>query len=85
MEVIFTPHAIEDLNYWKQNHENKILHRIRLLIENIQQDPFHGIGKPEPLKHDFAGMWSRRINRTHRIIYEVTGKTIIIHALREHY
>jgi toxin YoeB len=85
MEVIFSPHALEDLDYWKQNHDKKVLQRIRLLIENIQQDPFRGIGKPEPLKHDFAGLWSRRINHTHRIIYEVTSRTIIIHALKEHY
>ncbi len=85
MEVIFSPHAIEDLNYWKQKQDHKILKRVRLIVENIQNDPFRGIGKPEPLKHNFTGMWSRRINREHRVIYEITNKTIIIHALREHY
>ena len=85
MEVIFSPHALDDLNYWKQKHDNKTLLRVRLLIEHIQKDPFKGIGKPEPLKYNFAGMWSRRITQEHRIIYEVSDNVITIHALREHY
>jgi len=85
MEVIFSSHALDDLSYWKQTQNNKILQRIRLLIEHIETDPFHGIGKPEPLRHNYSGMWSRRINQTHRIIYEVSSNKILIHALREHY
>jgi toxin YoeB len=85
MEVIFSPHALDDLSYWKQTRNNKILQRIRVLIEHIETDPFQGIGKPEPLKHNYSGMWSRRINQTHRIIYEVSSNKILIHALREHY
>ncbi len=68
----------------------KVLKMIRSLSElryccRIFKDPFKGIGKPEPLKHNFAGMWSRRINREHRIIYEVESGIITVHALREHY
>ncbi len=50
MEVIFTPNALEDINYWKQKHDDKIIARIKELVNAIQRDPFHGIGKPEPLK-----------------------------------
>lgn len=85
MEVIFTPHALDDLNYWKQKRNDKLLARIKQLIEAIEADPFRGIGKPEPLRHNFSGMWSRRINREHRIIYEVKAGNILIHALKEHY
>jgi toxin YoeB len=85
MEVIFTPDALEDIDYWKQKHNDKIIARINELVSAIQTDPFHGIGKPEPLKYNFSGMWSRRINREHRIIYEIVGGNILIHALKEHY
>lgn len=85
MEVIFSPHAVEDLKFWKQRHDSRTLKRIRQLIESIQQTPFQGIGKPEPLKYDYAGMWSRRINNTDRVIYEVAGNTVTIHSLKEHY
>jgi toxin YoeB len=85
MEIILAPNAIEDLNYWKQKHNDKILARIRQLLESIESTPFQGIGKPELLRHNFSGMWSRRINREHRIIYEVKVNSITIHALKEHY
>ena len=85
MEVIFSPNALEDLDYWKKKRNDKILERIRELIQSIQTDPFKGIGKPEPLRHNYSGMWSRRINREHRIIYEIAGGNIIVHALKEHY
>ncbi len=85
MEVTYSPNAQEDIQFWKEKHDNKTLKRIRKLIENIQVDPFTGIGKPEPLKYNFAGFWSRRINNEHRIIYEITNNAIIIHSLREHY
>lgn len=85
MEVIFSAHAVDDLNYWKRTRNEKVLKRIKQLIQSIQQDPFQGIGKPEALKHNFSGMWSRRINREHRIIYEVAANVITVHALKEHY
>ena len=85
MEIILTPNALEDLNYWKEKNDKKTLQRIRLLIEHIQASPFSGIGKPEPLKHNFQGMWSRRIDQRHRLIYEISAEVIFIHALREHY
>jgi len=85
MEVIFSANAIEDLNYWKHTGNEKVLIRIRSLIQDIKNEPFRGIGKPEPLKYNLSGMWSRRINREHRIIYEVESGFITIHALKEHY
>lgn len=85
MEVKFTSDALEDIAYWKQKRNDKIIARINELIKAIQDDPFRGIGKPEPLKYNFSGMWSRRINREHRIIYEVVSGSIVIHALKEHY
>ncbi|TDE10073.1 Txe/YoeB family addiction module toxin [Dyadobacter psychrotolerans] len=77
--------AVEDLNYWKKTNNNAVLQRIRLLIESITQTPYQGIGKPESLKHNFTGCWSRRINQEHRIVYEVTNNTIFILSLKGHY
>ncbi|MGH9949426.1 MAG: Txe/YoeB family addiction module toxin [Pyrinomonadaceae bacterium] len=59
--------------------------RIIELIADIQRDPFSGIGKPEPLKHDFKGLWSRRITAKHRLIYRVDNEQIVISACRFHY
>lgn len=85
MEIIFSDNAADDLSYWKQTKNEKILKRIKQLIIAIQNEPFKGIGKPEPLKHSLSGMWSRRINREHRLIYELQGNSVIVHALKEHY
>ena len=85
MEIIFSPNALTDLEYWKQKRNEKILKRIKQLVEAIQEDPFRGIGNREPLKHNLSGRWSRRINDEHRIIYKIEGGNIIIIALKEHY
>jgi toxin YoeB len=85
MEVILSPDALDDLKHWKQTGNDKMVERIKQLIIDIQDNPFHGIEKPEPLKHKFSGMWSRRINREHRTIFKVSAGTITIHALKEHY
>jgi toxin YoeB len=68
MEIEFTSEAKKDLEYWKKSGNSKVLKRIRQLIESIQETPFDGIGKPEALKFDLAGKWSRRINKADRII-----------------
>jgi toxin YoeB len=85
MEVIFSPIAKEDLNYWKQKNNDKVIQRVKQLITAIQTDPFRGIGKPEPLKYKYSGYWSRRINHEHRIIYKVEAHIIFIQSLKEHY
>ena len=85
MEVEFTLKAEEDVDFWKKSGNKLILKKIRKLIENIQDNPFEGIGKPEQLKYDWVGYWSRRINHEHRLIYEVRDNKILIHSLRGHY
>lgn len=85
MEVIYLQQALTDLRYWKKSGNKLIQKRISQLIENIEKNPFEGIGKPEPLKYHHFGKWSRRINDEHRIIYEVENNRIIIWSLRGHY
>ena len=76
--------AFEDLAWWIGQDRKKALRIIRLVIE-VEKDPFHGIGKPEPLKHELAGCWSRRIDGEHRLVYQVTESRIRILACRYHY
>jgi len=76
--------AFEDLAWWIQQDRNKAL-RIVNLIKEVQRDPFKGIGKPEPLKHEFKGCWSRRIDQEHRLVYQITEDKIRILACRYHY
>ena len=85
MEIIFSPIAKEDLDYWKQKRNDKIIQRIKQLLIAIEFDPFRGIGKPEPLKYKYSGFWSRRINDEHRMIYKVETDNIIIQSLKGHY
>jgi len=85
MEIILTNKADKNLLHWKTINNQAILERIRLLLESTIQEPYNGIGKPEPLQHELTGKWSRRKNREHRIIYEVLNDRIIIHSLHGHY
>ncbi len=80
----FDPAAFEDLAWWVEQDRNKAL-RIISLIKDVQRDPFKGIGKPEPLKRELAGCWSRRIDQEHRLVYQVTAEKIRILACRYHY
>jgi len=83
--ISFTAEALADLEYWKKSGNTIILKRIRQLVQAIQNDPFYGIGKPEALKHNYMGYWSRRINHEHRIIYKAMENNITIYSLRFHY
>ena len=85
MEIIFSERAIEELTYWKKAGEITILKKIRQLLESIQLTPFEGIGKPEALKHNLSGFWSRRITQEHRLLYRIDGDKIIVVQLRFHY
>lgn len=85
MEVGFTEKAMEDVLFWKLSGNTFVQNKVSALIQSIIAAPFEGIGKPEPLKHDLKGTWSRRINKEHRLIYEIMGNKIIIHSLRGHY
>jgi toxin YoeB len=76
--------ALEDLAWWIQQDRNKAL-RIVSLVKEILRDPFRGIGKPEPLKHELKGCWSRRIDQEHRLVYQVIHDKIRILACRYHY
>ncbi len=84
MKLIFSENSWNDYLYW-QKTDKKILQRINTLIKDIQREPFDGIGKPEPLKYNFSGYWSRRINDEHRLIYKVEDDSILIAQLRYHY
>lgn len=84
MRIIFSPKAREDQLYFKE-HEPKTAAKIKQLVKNIMQAPYDGVGKPEPLKHDLSGRWSRRINREHRLVYSVNGDVIHIISCRYHY
>ena len=84
MRLLFADEAWEDYLYW-QTHDRRILERINALIRETQRSPFTGIGKPEPLKHALAGLWSRRITDEHRFVYRVEGKALLIAQLRFHY
>jgi toxin YoeB len=85
MEVVYTQKAKADLAFWKKSGNIQIQLRISLLIFSIQQTPFEGIGKPESLRHNLSGKWSRRINKEHRLVYEVDQQRIIIISLLHHY
>jgi toxin YoeB len=80
----FDSTAFEDLAWWIEQDRDKAL-RIIKLIKEVQRDPFRGIGKPEPLRHELAGCWSRRIDREHRLVYQVMPEKIRILACRYHY
>ena len=84
MKLIFSEHAWDDYMYW-QKTDKKIAKRINMIIKNIQRDKYEGIGKPEPLKHNLSGYWSRRINSAHRIVYKIENDSILIAQLRYHY
>jgi toxin YoeB len=72
MDISFTTNGWEDLEYWIDNDPDTVT-KIKDLIKSIRQDPFKGLGKPEPLRYDLKGYWSRRITSEHRIVYKVSG------------
>ena len=80
----FDPAAFDDLAWWVEQDRSKALRIIRL-IKEVERDPFQGVGKPEPLRHKLAGCWSRRIDREHRLVYQVTESKIRILACKYHY
>jgi len=85
MEIIFSPQAIEELQYWKKSGNKIVKDKIKRLLEEIQQTPFEGTGKPEALKHNWTGYWSRRITSEHRLIYKIENEILYVAQLRYHY
>lgn len=82
--LVFDTAAFDDLAWWV-GQDRKTALRLIHLIRDVQRDPFKGIGKPEPLRHELRGCWSRRIDEEHRLVYQVTEDTIRILACRYHY
>jgi toxin YoeB len=89
MEIIYSPRAVEDLKYWKKSGDKITQKKIEKLLDAIVEDPYNGIGKPEPLKYNLSGAWSRRINKEHRLVYEINedNQIIILNvlSLKGHY
>jgi toxin YoeB len=84
MNVSFTPTALDDLRYWLKTDKRQA-ERVLALLEEVRRTPFQGAGKPEPLRFQLAGCWSRRIDREHRLVYLVEEKEIVVIACRYHY
>ena len=84
MKIIWSEKSWDDYLYW-QNTDKQLVKKINQLIKDIQRDPFDGIGKPEALKFNYAGFWSRRIDEEHRLIYRIVDDEIQIVKCRFHY
>jgi toxin YoeB len=87
MEIDYTDDAKSDLSFWIKTGNKSIQKKINELLLSIIQTPYSGIGKPEALKHNLSGLWSRRINTEHRLVYEIdeNQNLIIVHSLKGHY
>ena len=84
MNIELSEQAREDLCHWNRVGPSRTA-RIQLLLADIMKTPHSGLGKPEPLKHDLTGYWSRRIDREHRLVYRLEGETILVASCRYHY
>lgn len=85
MQIKLFKKAIKDFEFWKKSGNRAIQEKIQQLFADMLIHPFTGLGKPEMLKHELSGLWSRRIDKEHRIIYEVTDNLICVYSLRGHY
>ena len=83
-KLTFTEKAFEEYLYW-QTQDKKTLKRINALLKEIAREPFSGIGKPEPLRGDLSGLWSRRIDDVNRLVYRVSDEQIEIYQCKGHY
>lgn len=84
MKLVWSEDAWEDYLYWQANNK-KALKRINSLIKSIIRTPYEGIGDPEPLKHNWSGYWSRRIDKEHRLVYKAEENQVLIAQCRYHY
>lgn len=85
MQIIYTPQAKTHLDFWIKSGNKPLLKKIIQLIKAITTNPYQGIGKPEALKHELIGYWSRRIDNTHRLVYKIENNILEIHSLKGHY
>lgn len=84
MNILFTDNGWDDYQYWVA-HDKAMVKRVNKLIDEVRRTPFTGIGKPEALKHQLAGYWSRRITEEHRLVYAVEENNLVVIAARHHY
>ncbi len=84
MILTFSENAWDDYLYW-QKTDKRVLNKINDLLKEIRRTPFEGLGRPEKLKYDLAGFWSRRIDQEHRLVYQVNENEILVYACRFHY
>jgi len=84
MRFVFNSESWKEYLYW-QKTDKRILKKINELLRDVSRDPYQGLGKPEALKHDLAGFWSRRIDQEHRLVYRVAGDEIHVFSCRFHY
>lgn len=85
MQITYTPKAKEHFDFWVKTGNKPVLKKILELTKSIIESPFEGIGKPEPLKHELTGYWSRRITNEHRFVYKIDGEMVIVASLKGHY
>ena len=84
MRLTWLPNGWKDYLYWQEN-DQKILQRVNDVIKDTLRNPYSGIGKPEPLRHQLKGYWSRRIDLANRLVYEVRSKVVVVISCRYHY
>lgn len=84
-ELDFSDQAKSDIDFHKKSGNKAVLKKIFVLLNELTEHPFEGTGKPESLKHNLTGLWSRRINLEHRLVYEVVQETVLIYAAKGHY
>jgi len=85
MQITYTPKAKEHLDFWIKTGNKPVLKKILKLTESTIENPYDGIGKPEPLKHELTGYWSRRITNEHRFVYKIEEESLIVASLKGHY
>jgi toxin YoeB len=85
MEIVISPAALKHIDFWKRTNNQAIQKRIIALKNSIIEDPYNGIGKPEPLKYELSGKWSRRIDKENRFVNAIENNKLIIYSLKGHY
>jgi len=83
--LLFSKQALKDVEFHKKSGNKIILKKLQILLNELAEHPKTGTGKPEQLKYELSGLWSRRINNEHRLIYEITENDVLIHSLKGHY
>jgi toxin YoeB len=81
----FSKQAQKDIDFHKKSGNKTVVNKLLILLTELSEHPYTGTGKPEQLKYNLAGLWSRRINNEHRLVYEVTNDSVLVHSVRGHY